>query len=219
MFSSWSSYRKSRSHFTRGLIVFCRFVFTRQNPIKSIRPNFCAPLWPWWYVFIIPTSIFIFTFISIGNSVDQRCVSEFLNEIRVVTFFFLPPPTPPPYPSFFVCFKTKKPKRKREREKWANKTLEDDKNFGGMQVRNWGVAKDLWVGNSRRKHTVRRIFLFWNFLFFESSGFWWRVASAALQTWRETRIKERDRRTWKVLKALKIEMMVLDNTFPRDSAT
>lgn len=134
-------------------------------------------------------------------------------------FFFLPPPTPPPYPSFFVCFKTKKPKRKREREKWANKTLEDDKNFGGMQVRNWGVAKDLWVGNSRRKHTVRRIFLFWNFLFFESSGFWWRVASAALQTWRETRIKERDRRTWKVLKALKIEMMVLDNTFPRDSAT
>lgn len=134
-------------------------------------------------------------------------------------FFSPPPPTPPPYPSFFVCFKTKKPKRKREREKWANKTLEDDKNFGGMQVRNWGVAKDLWVGNSRRKHTVRRIFLFWNFLFFESSGFWWRVASAALQTWRETRIKERDRRTWKVLKALKIEMMVLDNTFPRDSAT
>lgn len=163
MFSSWSFYRKSRSHFTRGLIVFCRFVFTRQNPIKSIRPNFCAPLWPWWYVFIIPTSIFIFTFISIGNSVDQRCVSEFLNEIRVVTFFFSPPP---PHPSFFVCFKTKKPKRKREREKWANKTLEDDKNFGGMQVRNWGVAKDLWVGNSRRKHTVRRIFLFFYFLFF-----------------------------------------------------
>lgn len=84
---------------------------------------------------------------------------------RFVSWLFFSPP-PPPYPSFFVCFKTKKPKRKREREKWANKTLEDDKNFGGMQVRNWGVAKDLWVGNSRRKHTVRRIFLFFNFLFF-----------------------------------------------------